>query len=86
MRFPWQPREYERTCAECGCTWRVPRLSARRRLRSISMMSVTSGTRIDRAELAREVASGEAANQSAEALRHCPDCGADHFTQRAVRG
>ena len=23
MRLPWQPREYERTCDNCGYTWRV---------------------------------------------------------------
>jgi len=31
MRLPWQAREFERTCSECGYTWRVPRSAARRR-------------------------------------------------------
>jgi DNA-directed RNA polymerase subunit M/transcription elongation factor TFIIS len=86
MRFPWQPREYERTCADCGHIWRVPRWAAQRRVRSISMISVASRTTIDRGELSREVDSASAANQSADTYRKCPKCGADHFTQRALRG
>jgi DNA-directed RNA polymerase subunit M/transcription elongation factor TFIIS len=87
MWFPWRAQEYERTCVECGYTWRVPRSAARRRVRSISAFSVAPGGRgIDRPELAREIKSISAENQRAEALRHCPKCGADHFTQRALRG
>lgn len=87
VRFPWQPQEYARTCAECGYTWRVPRSAARRRIRSISMFSVAPrGRTVDRAELAREIESISAANQPAGVFRQCPKCGADHFTQNAVRG
>lgn len=70
MRFPWQPHEYARTCT----------------VRSISMISVASRTAIDRGELTRKVRSASAANLSADTFRHCPKCGADHFTQRALRG
>jgi hypothetical protein len=31
MRFPWQPQEYARTCAQCGTTWQVPRSARQRR-------------------------------------------------------
>jgi DNA-directed RNA polymerase subunit M/transcription elongation factor TFIIS len=86
MRFPWQPREYARTCAECGYIWRVPRWAAHRRVQSISMISVATRTNIDRGELARKIGSASAANQSADTFRHCPKCGADHFTQRPLRG
>ena len=86
MRFPWQPQEYARTCAECGYIWRVPKRAAQRRVRSISMISVATRTTIDRAELTREIESASAANQSADTFRRCPRCGADHFTQRALRG
>jgi DNA-directed RNA polymerase subunit M/transcription elongation factor TFIIS len=86
MRVPWQPREYARTCAECGYIWRVPRWAAQRRVRSISMISVASRTAIDRGELTRKVQSASAANLSADTFRHCPKCGADHFTQRALHG
>jgi DNA-directed RNA polymerase subunit M/transcription elongation factor TFIIS len=86
MRLPWQPREFERTCAECGYVWRVPRSAARRRVGSISMISVATQTGVDRAELAREVSAASTANQPAEVLRRCPKCGADKFSQRALRG
>jgi hypothetical protein len=49
------------------------------------MISVASRTAIDRRELARQVVSGTAANRPAEAFRRCPECGTDHFTQRAMR-
>jgi DNA-directed RNA polymerase subunit M/transcription elongation factor TFIIS len=86
MRVPWQPREYARTCAECGYIWRVPRWAAQRRVRSISMISVASRATIDRGELTRKVQSASGANQSADTFKHCPRCGADHFTQRTLHG
>jgi predicted nucleic-acid-binding Zn-ribbon protein len=86
MRFPWQPREYARTCEECGYIWRVPRWAAQRHVRSISMISVASRSNIDGGELTREIQSASAANQSADIFRHCPKCGVDQFTQRALRG
>lgn len=86
MRFVWQRPDLARTCRECGYTWRVPRAAARRRLRSISGFNVApSAWSLDRAELAREVASISAENQSLETYQHCPECGAERFTQHAVR-
>lgn len=86
MRFGWHRADLARTCEECGHTWRVPHSAARRRIGSIAMFSVAPGGRtIDRGELAREVAAISAANQAPEAYQHCPACGADRFTQRAVR-
>jgi hypothetical protein len=46
------------------------------------MLQVATPTRVDRAELDREITSIGAANQQAAAFRQCPRCGADHFTQR----
>src|SRR5487761_1577545 len=95
VRIPWRPQEYARTCAECGYTWQVPRSAARRGFRSISAFLIapsgtmrTSGassTNLDRGELTREVDSIGAANRVAEAFRQCPECGAEHFTQRPSR-
>jgi hypothetical protein len=56
-------------------------------VRSISGFQVAPGGRgADRGELAREVGSISAENQAVEALRHCPECGADQFTQHAAHG
>ena len=86
MRLPWQPKEFERTCAECGYTWRVPRSAAHKRVGSISMFSVATPRNVDRGELARQVSAAEAANGPAGALRQCPKCGSAEFSQRALRG
>jgi hypothetical protein len=50
------------------------------------MISVASRRNIDGGELTREIQSASAANQSADIFRHCPKCGVDQFTQRALRG
>jgi hypothetical protein len=43
MHVPWPARQYERTCADCGYTWRVPRRFARRRF--LTGPGYTSGFR-----------------------------------------
>ena len=86
VRFGWQRPDVARTCEECGYTWRVPRSAAKRHLRSISMFNVVPNSRtLDRGELAREVASISAENQTVKTYQHCPKCGAERFTQHAVR-
>ena len=84
MRFVWQRADLARTCEKCGYTWRVPRSAARRRVRSISMFNAAPNSR-SLNELARQVASISAENQVFETYEHCPECGADRFTQHAVR-
>jgi hypothetical protein len=42
------------------------------------------GQIVDRAELGREVGAISAEGRVAETFRHCPKCGAEHFTQSAV--
>jgi hypothetical protein len=87
MRLPWRPSEYVRTCTECGCTWRVPRWAARRRVGTILVRRVTyRGVSLDRAELQSQVDAIEARNQQADVFRVCPRCGAETFTQQPVRG
>jgi hypothetical protein len=86
MRLPWQPAEYIRTCTGCGCTWRVPRWAARRRVGTILVRRVTyNGTTIDRAALQSQVDAIEARNQQADVFRVCPHCGAEAFTQQPER-
>jgi predicted RNA-binding Zn-ribbon protein involved in translation (DUF1610 family) len=88
MRLLWQAREYERTCDDCGWSWRVPRQLARRRVQSISGFSVTLcgiQTAADRAELKAEVQSSMATSEQAEAFRECPKCGSVNYTQHRAR-
>ena len=88
MRLPWQAKEYERTCTECGYAWRVPRSAARRRIGAISGFSVAAprSGRMDRGELSREISAISASNEPAGFFQQCPKCGAADFTQRALRG
>jgi RNase P subunit RPR2 len=86
VRFVWQRPDVARTCEECGYIWRVPRSAARRRIRSISMFNAAPNSRtLNRGELARQVASISAANQTFEIYEHYPECGAARFTQHAAR-
>ena len=88
MRLPWQAREYERVCDDCGYAWRVPRQFAHRHLQSISGFDVTSRgwqTAADRAQLKAEVESDMAVNEQVASFAHCPKCGSERYTQHAVR-
>jgi hypothetical protein len=81
-------REWERTCTECGYTWRVPRSIARRGIRGMSAITVLGGA-IGARQSPRgnvELPAGLAARaDTMEAFRICARCGVDHFTQRPVR-
>jgi predicted nucleic-acid-binding Zn-ribbon protein len=87
MRIPGRARVYERTCADCGYAWPVPRGLARKDLRSISAFNVGYGRigRIDRAELKREVRADMASNQQARAFAQCPKCGSENHSDRRAR-
>ena len=88
--FGFFAREWERTCLECGYTWRVPRSIARRGIRGMSAMS-TGGAfagagpgRIS--SNADAVRAGIAARADLmEGFQTCAKCGVDHFTQHPVR-
>jgi hypothetical protein len=84
--------EYERTCTECGYTWRVPRAIARRGIHGMSAMTFVGATR----ERGFGQAGGRGLNSLAgdiaaraetmEGFRICSKCGIDKFTQLPVRG
>jgi predicted nucleic-acid-binding Zn-ribbon protein len=83
-------REWERTCSECGYTWRVPRSIARRGIRGMSAMTVrgataTPGPMNDTSNLGALSADIEARAELMEGFRVCAKCGADNFTQRPCR-
>jgi predicted nucleic-acid-binding Zn-ribbon protein len=82
-------REWERTCSECGYTWRVPRSIARRGIRGMSAVSFTGRTAaaswsspIGTSRIRADI---EARAEQMEGFRICAKCGADNFTQRPCR-
>ncbi len=85
MHIPWLAQQYERTCADCGYSWRVPRYFARKRV--VSIYGATSGGRSAHRSGPAEadLQAGQAAVEQAESLRTCPKCGSEHFSQHPVR-
>ena len=90
MPLGWRAREYERTCAECGYAWRVPRSATRKpisgfsvapRGRPVSLGGVDPLVPDSEPEL---VASQEI-GQVAAAFGQCPKCGCFRYMQRPVR-
>jgi hypothetical protein len=84
MRLPWQAREFQRTCTNCGYTWRVPRSAARRR-RGISAFSTAPWGISNAPDSDPEIAASEAVSAVDAAYAHCPRCDSDRYTQQPVR-
>src|ERR1700733_15313928 len=88
MPFGFFAREWERTCSECGYTWRVPRSIARRGIRGMSAITVrgaTAGPVSGAPDVGALSADIEARADLMEGFRTCAKCGADDFTQRPFR-
>ena len=97
MHLTWPARQYERTCADCGYSWRVPRYFARRHGISYFLIGQggggfksglagrAGGPAIDEAELNREIQSSAEMDERTESFRKCPKCGSEHYSQRPVR-
>jgi hypothetical protein len=88
MAFGFFAREWERSCKECGYSWRVPRSIARRGIRGTSAIGF-GGQSIS----ARYSPSGGGGLRSGigaraelmEGFQICARCGVDNFSQRPVR-
>jgi hypothetical protein len=76
-------RQWERTCAECGYTWRVPRSIARGAIRG-SMGGNARAAKMSPRYGGDYRAGVEARADLMEGFRTCAKCGADDFTQRPV--
>ena len=82
MRIPWLTREYERTCADCGYVWRVPKSVAHPRMRGMPM---TRGGGSVAAQADAIAAQNAVLSERAEALRRCPHCESTRYKQRSIR-
>jgi hypothetical protein len=87
MHIPGLAHEYERTCEDCGQTWRVPRWAAYPHMQGLPMGG--SGGRVGTGMAAAYAdgvveANAERAERAA-ALRNCPKCESDHYKQRPIR-
>jgi hypothetical protein len=89
MHLTRPTRQYERTCAECGHTWRVPRQFARKRL--LSMPGVVGGSRLItgstypyQGPAAADLAAGMRIGEEYDAHRTCQECRSRRYSQRAV--
>ncbi|MGH3224302.1 MAG: hypothetical protein ACRDPY_37405 [Streptosporangiaceae bacterium] len=99
MRLFWLAAEYERTCSDCGWSWRVPRSAARRRGRTprstaagqpkslLQTRAATGGTACmgKPARLRAEASPVIFASQAAGELRACPRCRGERFNQQPLR-
>jgi len=85
MHIPGLADEYERTCEDCGQTWRVPRWVAHPHMQGLPMGMGPGGRSMaaDQADAVVE-ANAELAERAA-ALRNCPKCESDHYKQRPIR-
>ena len=92
MRIRWRAREYERTCDQCGCSWRAPRSGQRKPISgfSVAPRGVPQGLATGQfnpvvPDSDPELVSSEAISKAAAAFGRCPKCGSDRYTQRLVR-
>lgn len=87
MHIPGLADEYERTCEDCGQTWRVPKWAAHPHMQGLPIGGIHSGGGVPGvAEQAEAVAAANAEMaERAAALRNCPKCQSDHYKQRPIR-
>lgn len=88
MHIPGIAQEYERTCWDCGHTWRVPKWAAHPHMQGLPMTwgGTQGGGSTGAADRAAEVAEANAEMaERAAVLRQCPECESVHYKQRAIR-
>lgn len=88
MHVPGLAREYERTCDDCGTSWRVTKAVAHPHMQGLPMARGGRSAGGSDSAAARANAVAEANAKLAEraaASRRCPKCESDHYKQRAIR-
>jgi hypothetical protein len=81
MHIPGLAQKYERTCDDCGTSWRVPKAIAHPHMQGLPMRR---GGNVQQATEAI-IAANAARAERAAASRRCPKCESDHYKQRAIR-
>jgi hypothetical protein len=79
MHIPGLAQEYERTCDDCGHTWRVPRQLAKH----VKPLPLHGG-RVPYVDAA-DVPAYDRRVELFEAYRTCPKCSSEHYSQRPIR-
>ena len=82
MRIPGLAREYERTCGDCGHTWRVPKWAAHPPMKGLPM---GGNARTGVANSNAVVSANAGLAERADAFRRCSECGSGHYKQQAIR-
>ena len=88
MHIPGLAQEYERTCEDCGHTWRVPKWAAHPHMQGLPMAGSRSGRPGGggAADRATEIADANAAlAEKVAVFRVCAECDSGHYKQRPVR-
>jgi len=79
VSIPGFPREYERTCADCGHAWRVPKWA-------VHVPRQAPPTGRQPTIRVNEIFDANAAMvEKAAVFRVCASCGSVHYKQRAIR-
>ena len=78
--MPWNARVYERTCADCGFVWRVPKAVARPRMKGMPASNRGGAVGVR----AAVIAANAALSERAAAFRCCSRCQSVQYKQVSV--
>jgi hypothetical protein len=88
MHIPGLVREYERTCDDCGHTWRVPKWAAHPHMQGLPMGRGGQGPGSTAASVGAAgsvVEANAALAEKVAVFKVCPECSSEQYKQRAIR-